>query len=54
MLFSWFTELVVKGFKQPLEMTHLWVLNHQDRSVNIAQEFDKNWIREIRSKGIET
>ncbi|OQR75813.1 multidrug resistance protein-like [Tropilaelaps mercedesae] len=54
MLFSWFTPLVIKGFKQPLEVSHLWVLNHQDRSVNVVQEFDKNWRKELHSKGFET
>ncbi|XP_022694083.1 multidrug resistance-associated protein 1-like isoform X2 [Varroa jacobsoni] len=54
MLFSWFTSLVLKGFKQPLEVAHLWVLNQQDRSVNVAREFDKNWQKELRSKNFET
>ncbi|XP_054875423.1 multidrug resistance-associated protein 1-like isoform X2 [Amphiprion ocellaris] len=41
--FFWFSSLVVRGYRRPLQAADLWTLRDQDSSVYIMTELDKFW-----------
>jgi len=41
--FWWFNGMVIFGFKQPLKDEHLWALNDEDQTKNIAASFMDRW-----------
>ena len=41
--FSWFTPLVILGWRQPLTLSDLWRVRNEDKSSNIYSVFDKHW-----------
>uniref|UniRef100_A0A8C6P188 ABC-type glutathione-S-conjugate transporter n=1 Tax=Nothobranchius furzeri TaxID=105023 RepID=A0A8C6P188_NOTFU len=45
-LFWWFTGLVVKGYRTPLEAEDLWTLREEDTSNKIISELQQNWTAE--------
>ncbi|XP_064611716.1 multidrug resistance-associated protein 1-like isoform X1 [Liolophura sinensis] len=46
--FWWFTGLVIKGFKNPLERSSLWSLNPDDKSSSVVPQFTVEWDKELR------
>ncbi|KAK2493984.1 hypothetical protein MC885_018300, partial [Smutsia gigantea] len=44
--FWWITGLMVRGYRQPLEVTDLWSLNKEDTSEQIVPILVKNWKKE--------
>ncbi|KAK4475608.1 hypothetical protein MN116_000631 [Schistosoma mekongi] len=40
--YSWFTSLIIKGFRKPLEFKDLWRLDSQHHSVNVSRIFFNN------------
>ncbi|KAH8862468.1 Canalicular multispecific organic anion transporter 2 [Schistosoma japonicum] len=40
--YSWFTSLIIKGFRKPLEFRDLWRLDSQHHSVNVSRIFFNN------------
>uniref|UniRef100_A0A3P9IN76 ABC-type glutathione-S-conjugate transporter n=1 Tax=Oryzias latipes TaxID=8090 RepID=A0A3P9IN76_ORYLA len=42
-LFWWFTGLVVKGYRSPLEATDLWTLREEDTSHKIISDLQQEW-----------
>ena len=44
MLFSWFDELVIKGWKNPLVQSDLWDLNHEDKLATVVEYLEKSII----------
>ena len=44
MLFSWFDELVIKGWKNPLVQSDLWNLNHEEKLETIVPYLEKSII----------
>ncbi|XP_029465938.1 canalicular multispecific organic anion transporter 1 [Rhinatrema bivittatum] len=40
--FNWFNSIVVKGYKNPLEIEDLWDLNEEDKTQTIYRPFEKN------------
>ncbi|CAL8146547.1 unnamed protein product [Orchesella dallaii] len=47
LLFEWFTPLVWKGFKKPLEYSDLWYLNWSETSQHNVALFDRNWPKNL-------
>uniref|UniRef100_A0A6Q2Z4A9 ABC-type glutathione-S-conjugate transporter n=1 Tax=Esox lucius TaxID=8010 RepID=A0A6Q2Z4A9_ESOLU len=45
-LFWWFTGLVVKGYRTPLEAKDLWNLREEDRSNKIISDLEEEWTTE--------
>uniref|UniRef100_A0AAQ5ZDG4 ABC-type glutathione-S-conjugate transporter n=1 Tax=Amphiprion ocellaris TaxID=80972 RepID=A0AAQ5ZDG4_AMPOC len=45
-LFWWFTGLVVKGYRTPLEAEDLWTLREEDTSHKIISELQEDWTAE--------
>uniref|UniRef100_A0A8C6UG54 ABC-type glutathione-S-conjugate transporter n=1 Tax=Neogobius melanostomus TaxID=47308 RepID=A0A8C6UG54_9GOBI len=45
-LFWWFTGLVVKGYRSPLEAEDLWTLRDEDTSQKIISELQQEWTAE--------
>uniref|UniRef100_A0AAX7SI54 ABC-type glutathione-S-conjugate transporter n=1 Tax=Astatotilapia calliptera TaxID=8154 RepID=A0AAX7SI54_ASTCA len=45
-LFWWFTGLVVKGYRNPLEAGDLWTLREEDRSQKIISDLEQDWTAE--------
>ncbi|XP_046899863.1 multidrug resistance-associated protein 1 [Hypomesus transpacificus] len=45
-LFWWFTGLVVKGYRTPLEADDLWTLREKDTSDKIISDLEKEWTTE--------
>uniref|UniRef100_A0A8C5H211 ABC-type glutathione-S-conjugate transporter n=1 Tax=Gouania willdenowi TaxID=441366 RepID=A0A8C5H211_GOUWI len=45
-LFWWFTGLVVKGYRTPLEAEDLWTLREEDTSQKIISELQEEWTAE--------
>uniref|UniRef100_A0AAQ4PBC7 ABC-type glutathione-S-conjugate transporter n=1 Tax=Gasterosteus aculeatus aculeatus TaxID=481459 RepID=A0AAQ4PBC7_GASAC len=45
-LFWWFTGLVVKGYRTPLEAEDLWTLREEDTSRKIIAELEEDWTDE--------
>ncbi|XP_062304038.1 multidrug resistance-associated protein 1 [Osmerus eperlanus] len=45
-LFWWFTGLVVKGYRTPLEADDLWTLREKDTSDRIISDLEKEWTTE--------
>ncbi|CAL8332500.1 unnamed protein product [Merluccius merluccius] len=45
-LFWWFTGLVVKGYRTPLEADDLWTLREEDTSDKIISDLEKEWTTE--------
>ncbi|KAK4305327.1 hypothetical protein Pmani_022778 [Petrolisthes manimaculis] len=41
--FSWFNALIWRGYRTPLEHTHLWDLTPQNTSCDIVAKWDENW-----------
>uniref|UniRef100_A0A8C7RCW9 ABC-type glutathione-S-conjugate transporter n=1 Tax=Oncorhynchus mykiss TaxID=8022 RepID=A0A8C7RCW9_ONCMY len=46
MLFWWFTGLVVKGYRTPLEAGDLWNLREEDTSDKILSDLEEEWTTE--------
>ncbi|CDQ79812.1 unnamed protein product [Oncorhynchus mykiss] len=46
MLFWWFTGLVVKGYRTPLEAGDLWNLREEDTSDKIISDLEEEWTTE--------
>uniref|UniRef100_A0A8C7CIS8 ABC-type glutathione-S-conjugate transporter n=1 Tax=Oncorhynchus kisutch TaxID=8019 RepID=A0A8C7CIS8_ONCKI len=49
MLFWWFTGLVVKGYRTPLEAGDLWNLREEDTSDKIISDLEEEWTTECMS-----
>uniref|UniRef100_A0A8C8CAB1 ABC-type glutathione-S-conjugate transporter n=1 Tax=Oncorhynchus tshawytscha TaxID=74940 RepID=A0A8C8CAB1_ONCTS len=49
MLFWWFTGLVVKGYRTPLEAGDLWNLREEDTSDKILSDLEEEWTTECMS-----
>lgn len=47
--FWWFNGMVMFGFKQPLKDEHLWALNDEDQTKNVAASFMERWQAEQKS-----
>uniref|UniRef100_A0A669EZI3 ABC-type glutathione-S-conjugate transporter n=1 Tax=Oreochromis niloticus TaxID=8128 RepID=A0A669EZI3_ORENI len=45
-LFWWFTGLVVKGYRTPLEAGDLWTLREEDTSQKIISDLEQDWTAE--------
>ncbi|MEE6486330.1 hypothetical protein FKM82_014574 [Ascaphus truei] len=45
--FNWFNSLVVKGYKNPLELEDLWELNEEDKTKHIYDEFEKHMKKDV-------
>ncbi|KAJ3614828.1 hypothetical protein NHX12_018398 [Muraenolepis orangiensis] len=45
-LFWWFTGLVVKGYRTPLEADDLWTLREEDTSDRIISDLEQEWTAE--------
>nr|CAH8871416.1 unnamed protein product [Trichobilharzia regenti] len=48
--YAWFTRLIVKGFRKPLEFKDLWRLDSEHRSANLSKIFLANLDRHIVPK----
>ncbi|KAK2857444.1 hypothetical protein Q7C36_005363 [Tachysurus vachellii] len=46
MLFWWFSGLVVKGYRTPLQAEDLWSLRDEDTSHKILSDLEEEWTRE--------
>ncbi|KAM4702820.1 ATP-binding cassette sub-family C member 2 [Rhinophrynus dorsalis] len=46
--FNWYSSIVVKGYKRPLEMEDLWELNKQDRTKNMYETFENIMKKEVK------
>uniref|UniRef100_G3Q646 ABC-type glutathione-S-conjugate transporter n=1 Tax=Gasterosteus aculeatus aculeatus TaxID=481459 RepID=G3Q646_GASAC len=51
-LFWWFTGLVVKGYRTPLEAEDLWTLREEDTSRKIIAELEEDWTDECAKKAL--
>ncbi|KAM8806261.1 ATP-binding cassette sub-family C member 2 [Eudromia elegans] len=40
--FGWYTSMVIKGYRKPLEMEDLWELKEKDKTKNISVTMEKN------------
>lgn len=45
--FSWLTPLIKAGYKQPLQLSHLWRLNPKQRTKVVGAKFQRCWNAEI-------
>ncbi|CAH1406917.1 unnamed protein product [Nezara viridula] len=48
--FSWFDQLIFKGYKRPLTIKDLWSINHQDSAAQLFQVFSKYWNKVYKNK----
>ncbi|XP_070580038.1 multidrug resistance-associated protein 1-like isoform X1 [Ptychodera flava] len=44
--FWWFTGLVIRGYKKPLEREDLWSLNAEDAAGSVFPKFEREWQKE--------
>uniref|UniRef100_A0AAQ5XXH7 ABC-type glutathione-S-conjugate transporter n=1 Tax=Amphiprion ocellaris TaxID=80972 RepID=A0AAQ5XXH7_AMPOC len=51
-LFWWFTGLVVKGYRTPLEAEDLWTLREEDTSHKIISELQEDWTEKALASGV--
>uniref|UniRef100_A0AAX7TMG0 ABC-type glutathione-S-conjugate transporter n=1 Tax=Astatotilapia calliptera TaxID=8154 RepID=A0AAX7TMG0_ASTCA len=51
-LFWWFTGLVVKGYRNPLEAGDLWTLREEDRSQKIISDLEQDWTEKALASGV--
>ncbi|XP_076311435.1 multidrug resistance-associated protein 1-like isoform X2 [Tachypleus tridentatus] len=47
LLFSWFTEMTLTGWKRSLVQSDLWALNFEDKAENVVPKFDRYWQEQI-------
>ncbi|XP_073087926.1 multidrug resistance-associated protein 1-like isoform X2 [Manis javanica] len=47
MTFSWFSRLIILGYKKPLEREDLFELNENDSSYTVCPVFEKQWRKEV-------
>ncbi|XP_077621782.1 multidrug resistance-associated protein 1-like isoform X2 [Crocuta crocuta] len=47
MTYSWFTRIIVLGYKKPLEREDLFELNESDSSYIVCPIFEKQWRKEV-------
>ncbi|KAK7929186.1 hypothetical protein WMY93_005581 [Mugilogobius chulae] len=50
--FFWFSSLVLKGCRSPLQALDLWTLRHQDTSTHIMEEVEQSWAEGRRDKSL--
>nr|XP_040022283.1 multidrug resistance-associated protein 1-like isoform X1 [Gasterosteus aculeatus aculeatus] len=46
--FSWFSGLVVRGYRHPLQAADLWPLRDQDSSIRIMTDFENLWAQNCK------
>ncbi|XP_017881737.1 multidrug resistance-associated protein 1 isoform X2 [Ceratina calcarata] len=46
--YTWFDSMAWKGFKNPLEPSHLWSMNPEDTAKEIVPKFDKYWNKSLQ------
>ena len=51
--FSWLTPLIVKGYRRPLCLKDLWLLNSEDSTQVVASKFDRYWAGQWKKKSEE-
>ncbi|KAK2507727.1 hypothetical protein MC885_016011 [Smutsia gigantea] len=47
MTYSWFSRLIILGYKKPLEREDLFELNENDSSYTVCPVFEKQWRKEV-------
>lgn len=49
LLFWWFADLAVLGWKRPLKQTDLWLLRPEDETLSVIPSFDYYWKKQIHA-----
>ncbi|KAG8328069.1 Canalicular multispecific organic anion transporter 1 [Homalodisca vitripennis] len=44
-IFGWFDQLILKGYRKSLNVADLWDLCYQDTSVQIVRQFERTWAK---------
>ncbi|XP_054556333.1 multidrug resistance-associated protein 1-like isoform X3 [Talpa occidentalis] len=47
MTYSWFSRIIILGYKKPLEREDLFELNESDSSYSVCSIFEKQWRKEV-------
>lgn len=47
MTYSWFSRIIILGYKKPLEREDLFELNESDSSYTVCPIFEKQWRKEV-------
>ena len=51
--FWWLTDLIWRGYRNPLELKDVWLLKSDLRSARTSQEFSSRWDREVGKEFLE-
>ncbi len=48
--FWWFSEMILKGYKNPLTINDMWTLSRKNKSNIILRKFNKIWIQTVNKE----
>ena len=47
LVFWWFNDIAITGYRKSLVTSDLWSLNEDDKTNSIAPKFDRNWLKQL-------